>query len=231
MARSQRQIGTECRQESFGSARATDMSRDSAQALHAPGVGLVPQWSRTIPGPNAMSNSPHSIHVLEAEDHLRHQAGEWLAERIGWGVIGTVLLAAIVGFLGPGPISHRRHASGDTKLVVEYDAIGRALSPARLRVQIAEAGRPLTGLDPESRGFRVSLPRSFIDATVIEHIVPEPARTEAGVDEVVYTFGKASDNESQSVTFHYQYEEFGSFTHRIRVAGKEPAVIRQWILP
>ena len=178
-----------------------------------------------------MSNTPRSIHVLEAEDHLRHQAGEWLAERIGWGVIGTVLLAAAVGFLGPGPMSRRQHASGDRTLIVEYDAIGRALSPARLRLQIANAGRPVTGFDADAPGVRVALPRSFIDATVIEHIVPEPVRTEAGVDEVVYTFGMTSADESQTVIFHSQSDEFGSFTHRVRLAGKEPAVIRQWILP
>jgi|SRR5688572_19437271 len=167
-----------------------------------------------------MSSSP-SIADLESAEHLRHQQREWLAERIGWVAIAVILLAAMAGLLGHGPLSHRRHAGVDGLVAAEYDGIGRHHAPARLRIIVANS-RP-------DREIEVSLPRSFLDAVQIEQIVPEPAATRDDGAEVVYSF-RAGDA-PHGIIVHHQYDQIGTFRHQINSPGKQPVVIRQWVLP
>lgn len=85
---------------------------------------------------------------LDFTENMRFQACEWRWQRIGWGILGLIVILAMAGVLGDGPASrtkvektflrvdyhrftHRetvtpldityRHKEGDTSLVLEFD--------------------------------------------------------------------------------------------------------------
>jgi anti-sigma factor RsiW len=170
-----------------------------------------------------MSTNPRSIQDLEAPEHLRHQRWEWLVERIGWLVIALLLAAAMAGLLGPGPLSDRTAASDDGALTVEYDAFHRYQAPASLRIHVAPR-------DTES-DVKVAVSRSMTDATQLDEIVPKPVLSKLDGAQLILTFRAEDFHQSDTVLYRYQYEKFGSFTHRIGLAGQEPVEIEQWIFP
>ena len=170
-----------------------------------------------------MSTSPRSIEELENPEHLRHQRGEWLGERIGWGLIAAVLTAAIAGLVGPGPLSSRQVASGDGTLTVEYDAFQRSQAPAVLRIRVQPEG--------SAGDLDLALSRTLTDATQLEQIVPEPVVSSLDDDEVILSLRAGDLKRGEVVLYRYQYERFGSFRHRIRLAGRQPVEIQQWVFP
>lgn len=170
-----------------------------------------------------MSTSPRSIEELEDPEHLRHQRWEWLGERIGWGLIAGVLTAAIAGLVGPGPLSSRRVASGDGSLAVEYDAFQRSQAPAVLRIRV----RPET----LAGDLDLALSRTLTDATKLEQIVPEPVVSKLDDGQLILSFRATDLEQGEIVLYRYQYERFGSFRHRIRLAGRQPVEIQQWVFP
>jgi hypothetical protein len=59
---------------------------------------------------------------LELEDDMRFQHRLWRIERLGWVLMGLLVVAA-AAILGPGPLA-RTQASGG-RLLVEYDRVAR----------------------------------------------------------------------------------------------------------
>jgi hypothetical protein len=170
-----------------------------------------------------MPNNTRTIEDLESPEHINWHQREWLAERIGWGAIAAVLAAALLGLLGSGPLSSRRDASTDGALAVEYEGIHRRAAPARLKIHFT----PANGKQEQ----QLAISKSFSDAATIEQIVPEPVVIHERPGELLFTLKSDDASESAEVTIHYRYQQFGSFAHEVRIAGKESLVIRQWVLP
>lgn len=171
-----------------------------------------------------MQENPRSIQDLEAPQRLRHQRYEWIAERIGWGVMGLTVLAALAGALGQGPLSSTTETSASGKLSAEFDRVHRAHAPACLRIRLER--------DPSDRQVELAISRSFEDATVSEEIVPQPAAVRDGDGELIYTFELSGDEAEQLIEYRYEYDEFGRFDHAIRLlSGDQTLRFRQIILP
>lgn len=170
-----------------------------------------------------MPEQPRSIHDLEAQDQLRHQRREWIAERIGWGVMALLLLAGMAGLLGQGPLSRDDETSADGKLSLEYERVHRVHAPACLRIRIEQS--------PSGGPVQLAIARSFDDATIQDEIVPRPSRVESGDGELVYFFDVTGDQPEQLIELRYQYDQFGRFDHALGLRGQEPLRFRQIILP
>ena len=82
-----------------------------------------------------MSEQTESTLDLEQPENQRASSREWWAERIGWVAISIILIAALLGAFGPGPLSHREAASDDGRLRVDYYRVQRYAAPAELRIR------------------------------------------------------------------------------------------------
>jgi hypothetical protein len=58
---------------------------------------------------------------LVIEQDLRFQRRTWVAQRVGWGVIACVLVAALLGLLGSGPFASRTLDSTQGGFRLEYE--------------------------------------------------------------------------------------------------------------
>ncbi|MBR0649551.1 hypothetical protein GXW78_07760 [Roseomonas terrae] len=85
-------------------------------------------------------------------DEFRHLVGEdpafqrriWTMQRIGWALMGGLVLAGAAGALGDGPFSRGESASPDGALRVSHDAVTRQDSATRWTITLPPGARQVT---------------------------------------------------------------------------------------
>lgn len=69
---------------------------------------------------------------LELDQDIDFQRRSWAVQRVGWGVMALVALAALLGLFGPGPINNAITGSKEAPLWLEYKRFGRFQTSAML---------------------------------------------------------------------------------------------------
>jgi len=150
----------------------------------------------------------------------------WRVERVGWWVMGTLLLAAAVGLLGPGYVSRTSVTfASDSESVpsstLEYDRLLHVYTNSTLTFTIR--GR-------SSRGGRaVWLSNDYLSTVRVERISPRPASEESWSGGVRYRFD--ADDEPTLVFFHVKPDRSGPLSWTLRINEGPAAGIRQFVYP
>lgn len=106
---------------------------------------------------------------LELSDHAAFHKREQAFKRVGVVALYAVLLAALAGLFGSGPLSHASTRSVDGMVRVDYDRIVRANAPTSLRFHVRNSRRT-------DGTVNLWLDQSFAHSIMIEQIVPEPVQ-------------------------------------------------------
>lgn len=170
-----------------------------------------------------MADEARTTLQLDEPDNLRPVRREWMAERIGWVVIAVLLTAALLGLLGPGPLSERTQACADGRLSVEYYAIERSEKPATLRILVKPAR--------SEEYVRLGLSHTFTEEVSFENIVPEPEWMEMEDTRVVYVFRVADVSDSGLITCRYRYDEFGWMGYQVGLVDGSEIDVEQFVCP
>jgi hypothetical protein len=161
---------------------------------------------------------------LELDQDLRHQKREWAAERVGWTLMALVLLASLLGLLGPGPLGRARAGKEGSPIWVEYNRFERNQSPVLLRIHLGPgAGR-------EGR-VRLKVNGRFIEKIKVEGIDPPPEVVEAGPEGPTYVFRVPDGRGPTALAFHYEPDKFGRLPVAISLEGGERVAFSQFIFP
>ena len=171
-----------------------------------------------------MSLKSTSLENLDDAEPMAHQRWEWTLERVAWVIMALVIVAGLLGGLGAGPLASREAAAPDGSLVVEYYAIERAAAPNTLVLRLG----PKAG---ESSQIDLAFSRPFAEGTQLDSLVPEPVQTTAREGEIVHTFAASDLTGGSTIVCRYQHQRFGSLDYRIAIQGREPARVRQIVLP
>jgi hypothetical protein len=138
--------------------------------------------------------------------------------------MGFVIVAALLGLFGSGPLSKATSQSGGAALTVDYHRFDRFQSPSTIEVLLgAEA---IQGDEAQ-----IWIESSYLDRVQIEDILPEPDSVEAGSDRYVFTFAITGDSASANVTFHIRSEEPGFHSAEIGIVDGSSIRLRQLIYP
>ena len=152
---------------------------------------------------------------MHMDADVNFQRRIWAAQRIGWFVIGIVILAALAGSFGNGPIS-RASAQGDG-LRVHYERFARLQQPTQVRFS----------LGPTIAHLAVS--RRYVDAVHVEQIIPEPSEVAATGEWLIYRFVGAGPF---SITFTVKPEQFGGLSGAAQIpGGGRSLAFHQFIYP
>lgn len=155
---------------------------------------------------------------LEAPELLQFQRFWWIAHRVGWLLLAIVIVAGLLGFLGPGLLS--KASTGDRQLLVEYDRFLRSQSPTRLRIllPVSEGGLGFLWIDP-----------AYLNEMDIEQIIPEPVRTEVREQWIVHLF-RTDPGGRATVTVHARPRSAGPIRGHLG-SGPSTVEFRQFIFP
>jgi hypothetical protein len=159
---------------------------------------------------------------LDGPDAQRRQAREWLAERIGWGVIALLLAAGMLGLLGPGVLSHAKQSSSSGMLGVQYDQVVRSDAPTELILTIEKvaAEGPVV----------LQLSRDFLAETKRDAVTPHPLSQAQTESDITWNFAPPSQGQRFQITIRYQYDAPGYYASHA-TSGGEQVRFSQVVLP
>jgi hypothetical protein len=92
----------------------------------------------------------------------------WHVERVGWWCLLVIVLLAVLGLFGKGPLSTAQVTSADGRLQVEYQRIARSGAPSQLLIDVQRAGE---------RQLEIALAGDLLDSVSIQTIQPPPLRS------------------------------------------------------
>lgn len=157
---------------------------------------------------------------LGIEEDVEAQRKNADRQRLAWCGMGLVIVAALAGLLGSGPLSSARARAG--ALGVEYERFTRRLSPFRLRFEVDPGG---------ADEVRLWLGPELLERLEIESVVPPPRAAELDGEGVTYAFGVASSDRPLKLSFHTRPCRAGRFTARVALAGAEQVEWTQLVYP
>lgn len=160
---------------------------------------------------------------LELTQDLKFTRREWRVQRVAWVAFGVILLAALLGVFGPGPISSDEVSSDGGGLTVTYQRFNR--KGAQNAVDVSVEPELLAGGQVELR-----LDRTWLSDVEVERITPQPSSTVVERDAIVYTFEVLTPEEPATISFDGTVAGLGPATGHV-AAGAEQATFRQMFYP
>jgi hypothetical protein len=142
---------------------------------------------------------------LEIDQDLDFQRKEWRVERIAWAALTIIVLLALLGLFGTGPLSSATASSDDDGLVLDYERFVRHDGEASLDIQVSP--------DQVSEGeIELWISTAYLDKVRIESISPQPDEVRGEGDRQVYVFLAEAPNAPVSITFNLSPDRMGRYS-------------------
>ena len=138
----------------------------------------------------------------------------WAFQRFGWLLIAALVLAALLGVFGSGPLSSA--STEGVRVRLDYDRFARLGQSTKLRLSFVNAS-----------DTRLEFSRAYLEAFRIEQITPQPRAAEGNEDTLGYLFAGEG---SMTVAFDLVPEKFGIIAGATRGLG-ETLLFRQLVYP
>lgn len=161
---------------------------------------------------------------LQIDQDLKYQHRAWVWQRIGVAMLVLIILAALLGLFGKGPLSERAMGQAGSPLHLEYERFARFQSPQTLRVYAS-------GEASNQNQLRIFISRSYAEATLFQNINPPPIKVEAAAQYLIYTFHTSSENRPVLVIFAYSPQTFGRLRGRLGLGTGEYLDFEQFVYP
>jgi hypothetical protein len=138
---------------------------------------------------------------MDIDHDLQFQQRDWKAERVAWVLMALVVIAALTGLFGAGPVSEAKEGDEAGALQLEYERFGRVSREMPLRVRF----RPPR---PDAGEAAVSLDAAYLRDVSVERVDPSPVRTEVDSDRVSFVFA-VKGTEPVHAVFHLKADRPG----------------------
>jgi hypothetical protein len=164
----------------------------------------------------------HHAGDIELTDDYRFTRKSWIAERAGWGLLMSILAAALLGGLAPGLFSECTARSG--ALSVDYDRVGHLKTDETILVR-------LTPRTDDSGRIAFWIDQKFLDDISIQEIRPMPLEVRPEEDRTTFVFAAPPPHSTIAVRLAIAPDKPGRLSGRFGQA-KDPGVdVRQFIYP
>ncbi|HEV2106871.1 MAG TPA: hypothetical protein VGR16_01265 [Thermomicrobiales bacterium] len=153
---------------------------------------------------------------LEIDEDLAFTRREWTIQRVGWGVMLLIVVAALLGLFGTGPLSDATAGGAEEGLRINYSRFIRHDGESTLELQV----------DPgqvENGEVEVWIANGYLDAVQVQQIMPVPAEVRAAGDGKIFVFAVADPLGPVSATFLLSPQGIGRLAG-VAAAGDGPRV-------
>jgi hypothetical protein len=146
---------------------------------------------------------------------------EYLFERLGWALMGLILIGAAVGLFGKGWMSEASLQNDQFRM--EYERFLHSNGHTTLRLEIP--------VDRQAEGvIAVAFPNSYLHRFRIERIVPEPESSAHG-DQTVFWFTVLKSGQPVTLLFRLEPQEIGKLNGTIHLNGENGYAFHQFVYP
>lgn len=136
----------------------------------------------------------HRVGDLDLDQDLKLQEWEWKWQRVGWVLLTLLIVVAMLGGFGTGPLSSASVGGDAEGFSVDYQRIVRQEGQSRLSVHVNG--------DQVSEGqVELWLGGEYANAMRVSQISPEPEEVRLADDRVIYVFNV--DEPTERVTIHF----------------------------
>lgn len=155
------------------------------------------------------------------QEDMPFQLRDWRAERIGWWVMGILVVLACLGLFSNGPLSTTTSRDEAQRLSVEYERFYRFGASSDMRWMVAATPGTET---------TITVSPEFLEAFVLETITPEPLQMVATADGMQLVFAR-EEGAPLDIGLSMTPDEVGTVTTEIRLQGAEPVRLSTFIYP
>ncbi|MEA2510189.1 MAG: hypothetical protein QOG21_2271 [Actinomycetota bacterium] len=145
---------------------------------------------------------------LQIGQDLDFQRKEWRVQRIVWLFVVAILVAAVIGLIGPGPLSST--SAGPAGFRVHYLRFARWQAPQSLVVSVGSQ---------RSGTLQLSFNRSFLDSMAVQQVTPQPAGVKVSATGFLFTFDATSGTVPADITFDLQPNSMGTLHGTISLSA------------
>jgi hypothetical protein len=139
---------------------------------------------------------------LELDQDLMFQEREWTIQRIGWVTMMLIIVAALLGLFGTGPLSAATAGDAAGPIAVEYQRFVRHDGRTTLKIRVDSR----QGAEGQAE---VWLAADYVDGVEIQHVSPEPQEVRADGDRQIYVFAVADPARPVEVSFSLKPRRIG----------------------
>jgi hypothetical protein len=181
-----------------------------------------------------MSSSTRSHQDVQIEEDPRFQRREWRVQRVAWLAFALIIVAALAGVFGRGPLSKASVSGAGLRL--HYERFARCRTPQTLTIQ-------LTADDADAEQHVIWISRDYLQGMEIERITPEPASERLAPGRIEFHFEQASGGAatatadarsaetSRTITFSLLATARGTRSGALGLNDGPPIEFWQFIMP
>lgn len=155
------------------------------------------------------------------DDALHHRV-LYRLERVAWAAMLMIVVAALAGGFGHGPLS--RAQAGNGSLTIHYERLQRALTPTSYRIDadpaLAQQGTLALRFD-----------QTLVDQMGTLEIVPQPSRVRSGPGYTEFDFDMVGTAGRATLAFDFHPAHPGRFAGRLLVPGQPAVQMDQFVYP
>jgi hypothetical protein len=168
----------------------------------------------------------NDVDPFDSPAALAHQRRVWRVQRVAWALMALLVLAALLGLTGSGPLSRRSVTSADGAVRVEYERFLRRGATTTLRIHARPNER-------EAAGLAVWVVRSYLEDVTIQGVQPPPERVQASHDRVTWSFQLSAQDPGAptTVTIHLVPEAIGRLRAVVGPDARPGLEFSQWVYP
>jgi len=169
-----------------------------------------------------MSDLPQ-IGDIQIHEDLPFLRREWRVQRIGWIALGIIVVLALLGVFGRGPVA--KDLAGDPNTFgVEFDRVIRHGSDAEVTIRVGP------GLQSQPV-LRIFISRAYLDSFDIYDIVPAPVASGVSGELIFYDFVRENVRTPARFSLHVRPTGYWHHTARVGLVGATSVAFSQLILP
>lgn len=161
---------------------------------------------------------------LEVAQDLAFQRREWTAQRVGWALMALLLVVALLGGFGRGPLADASAVAGEGALRLDDDRLERKRAPSELRLELG----PNTA---QGTQVEVWIDRDYLSRFEVQRISPEPERMDAGAARTVFVFTVEDPTAPARVTFQIEANRWGRSDGRLGLVDGPELHFTQFVYP
>jgi hypothetical protein len=161
---------------------------------------------------------------IDLSQDMVFERREWVLQRVGWVVIALLLVAALLGLLGHGPLTREQAVDINSASWLEYNSVDHYQASSQLKLHVGPGAA-------SGKQLRVSLNQAYLERIELERVMPEPASQELGEGRVFFVFDVAEPGQPLDVAFQLAFTQFGRANAEVAVEGGPQFSFSQLVLP
>lgn len=155
---------------------------------------------------------------LEVYEDVAFQKKEWLFERCGWAFLLLIILAALLGLFGSGPLSRVSSQTDDGAIRVSFGRFLRWQTSQVIEIEFIQA----------DLAHEVGISNELLKRWSLQKVTPEPDKVIPGKESTLYRFHGEGPARIQ---IEYQATKVGNTEGTLTFAEDRSLDVKQFALP